>query len=458
MKLHSSIISKAAGQIDFEWQKFFTPSELDRLARISGFSKRNSKQNKFSGATFFNLIVMNNDILNSQSLNDLCTDLYLRTGVKLTPQSLNSRFNSAAIIFLKSILEHIIKIQFGTKFNAIKTPFKRVLVKDSTCFQVSPDLAGVYPGSGGDGSKASIRIQFEYDLLSGTIVDLSINAFNEQDAKNSKITLDYINAYDLIIRDLAYMHTDVFTGIEERTAAYLCRLGHSVCVYEKLPSGIDELDFEKLLKDMKNKGLTKVEKKVLITQNKIPTRLFIYRLPETIVEKRLRAKNDEAKRKGRNMPSEEYRIRQHFNLIITNAADNEITINTAYEIYRLRWQIELIFKTWKSVFSMDDVKCVKQHRLECYIFSKLIILMLGWKIYWKLNMDCYNEFKHTISQIKFFKVFKKQITQLSNILSSTLSVEGILKKLNVLIDKLRLNVKKNKMSSVESIKMLLCIN
>jgi len=458
VKLNASTISQSAAQIDFEWKHFFSPSELDRLARMSGFSKRNSIQNKLSGATFFNLIVMNNDILNSQSLNDLCAELYLRSGIKMTPQSLNDRFNAAAIIFLKSILEHVIKNQFGSKFKTIKTPFKRLLVKDSTCFQISPELADVYPGSGGDGSKASIRIQFEYDLLSGTIVDLSINAFNEQDAKNSKITLNKINAYDLIIRDLAYMHTDVFTGIEERNATYLCRLGHNVCVYEKLSSGIEELNFKNLLNDMKNKGLTKIEKNVFISQNKISTRLFIYLLPENIVEKRLRAKNDDAKKKGRNMPSEEYRIRQHFNLIITNAAKDEITIDTAYEIYRLRWQIELIFKTWKSICSIDDVKDVKQHRLECYIFAKLIILMLGWKIYWKLNMECYNEFKCTLSQFKFFKVFKMQIVQLSNVLRSMLSIEDILKKLNVLTDKLKLNVKKNKRSSVESIEVLLCLN
>lgn len=457
MKLNNDIISKLSTQIDFEWKKFFSTKELDRLARSCEFSKRNSKQNKLSGATFFDLIVMNSDLLCSQSLNELCTELSLRSGIDMKPSSLNDRFNAAAVTFLKSVLQHVISSQFGAKFEAIKKPFKRILVKDSTCFQVPPEIAAIYPGSGGAGSKAAIRIQFEYDLLSGAIVDLSINAFNDQDAKNSTMTLDCIKADDLVIRDLAYMHNDVFTGIAVRNASYLCRLGHNVTVYEQTVLGKNKLDFKKVFKYMKNNKLTKLEKTVLLSDKKNPTRLFIYLLPDNIVDKRIRKKNAEAKRKGRNIPSEEYRIRQHFNLIITNTTADKITIDTAYEMYRQRWQIELIFKSWKSVAAIDCVKKVQQYRLECYLFAKLIILMMGWKMYWKLNITCYNSFNYTLSQFKFFQVFKKQIIVLSKILKTESSVKYILSKMNVILDKLQLNVKKEKQSSTEMIRQLLCV-
>ena len=101
VKLHRSSICKVVGQIDFESKKFFSPGELDHLARDCGFSKRNSKQNKLSGATFFDLIVMNNDLLRSQSLNGLCEELFLRNNIDMKPPSLNERFNEAAVTFLK---------------------------------------------------------------------------------------------------------------------------------------------------------------------------------------------------------------------------------------------------------------------------------------------------------------------------------------------------------------------
>ena len=74
--------------------------------------------------------------------------------------------------------------------------------KDSTCFQIDESLAEYYPGSGGSGSDASVRIQFEYDILSGKINDLSLNSFNDQDAKDSVATIELTEHGDLIIRDL----------------------------------------------------------------------------------------------------------------------------------------------------------------------------------------------------------------------------------------------------------------
>lgn len=457
MKLNSADISKAAMQIDIDWKKFFLAEELDRLARKCGFSKRNSAQNKLTGSTFFNLIVMNSDLLCSQSLNGLCEKLLIHNDISLKPSSLNERFNAFAVIFLKHVLQHVIKTRFGSLFGGAKIPFKRFLVKDSTCFQVSSELAAIYPGSGGSGSKASIRIQFEYDLLSGNIVDLSVNAFTNQDAKNSVLTLDNIKSNDLVIRDLAYMHNDVFTGLAARHATYLCRLAYNVAVYEQAGSGIEKLSFKEIYKYMKVNGLSKLEKKVLISEEKIPTRLMIYLLPKNIAEERMRKKNAAAKKNGRNIPSEEYRLRHQFNLIITNADIEKITIDTAYEIYRQRWQIELVFKSWKSIVAIDSVKKVKQHRLESYLFAKLIILMMGWRIYWNLNVACYKAFNHTLSQFKFFQMFKMQIDVLSKILASGLSVKCILLKINAILDKLRLNVKKNKKSSTELIMQLLNI-
>lgn len=85
-------------------------------------------------------------------------------------------------------------------------------------------MAEYYPGSGGSGSKANVRIQFEYDLLSGQVVDLSLHAFNDQDATNSTMTLDVTSEGDLIIRDLAYMHLAALNGILENLGHFLCRL------------------------------------------------------------------------------------------------------------------------------------------------------------------------------------------------------------------------------------------
>ena len=108
----------------------------------------------------------------------------------------------------------------------------RILIKDSVCFQVDESLLKAYPGSGGSGSKASVRIQFEYDLLGGKINDLSLNAFNDQDATDAIATVELLKTGDLIIRDLAYVGLQALQEIIRKAAFFLCRLSPNVKVYE----------------------------------------------------------------------------------------------------------------------------------------------------------------------------------------------------------------------------------
>jgi len=77
-----------------------------------------------------------------------------------------------------------------------------------------------------------------------------------------------------------------------------------------------------------------------------------------------------------------------------------------WQLYRLRWQIELIFKIWKSISNIEKVKKVKKHRLECYIFSKLIIIVLGWKVMWSVAKQLH------INEGKALSLFKASKTLL----------------------------------------------
>lgn len=47
-----------------------------------------------------------------------------------------------------------------------------------------------------------------------------------------------------------------------------------------------------------------------------------------------------------------------------------------HELYSLRWQIEIVFKTWKSLFEIEKCWDVKQKRLECQVYGKLITIFL----------------------------------------------------------------------------------
>jgi len=60
------------------------------------------------------------------------------------------------------------------------------------------------------------------------------------------------------------------------------------------------------------------------------------------------------------------------NAYITNADQDILPTDLIRSIYSLRWQIEIIFKTWKSTFNLDKVKQMKIQRFDCINYGTLI--------------------------------------------------------------------------------------
>jgi hypothetical protein len=354
------------------------------------------------------LIVFHSSNLKDQSLNDLTGILKEEYLIEITKQSLHERFNASALIFLKDALEEMLQKQLDCSrlsFINLKA-FNRILLKDSTCFQIDESLAEYYPGSGGSGSSASVRIQFEYDILSGKINDLSVNAFNDQDAKDSVATIELTEKNDLIIRDLAYMSFEVLEYISNNMRYFLCRANPNAYLYEFKAGEFIKLDFIEVTKYMQKHSIDILEKEVYLghQKKKLKVRLILHLLPSNEIAKRLRkARKNNLSKGGDGNLSKEYISRASLNLFITNAKQDLIPTENVWKLYRLRWQIELIFKTWKSICNLEKVKKVKKHRLECYIYSKLIIIVLGWQILWRTACQLFDIEGKALSFIKASK-------------------------------------------------------
>ncbi len=385
---------------------FFTLGELNQLARESKFVQRDSK---LKGHMFLDLIVFNSENLKKQSLNDLSIAVTDKFGFKIERQSLQDRFNMYALAFLKKTLETMVKKQVSDEFVLTEFQyFNRIIIKDSVCFQIDESLAEHYPGSGGSGSGAAIRIQFEYDILCGRIIDLSINAFNEQDTKDSVETIELTQERDLIIRDLAYMNLQVLRLIIKRLAFFLCRPNSTTNIY-KDKVGKDKINFKQQRNFMKKHNISIMEKTVYMgSKERIKVRLIMHLMPPEEVSKRIRKAKENSKKKGRSAPSSEYIDRAHLNLFITNASEEQIPAENTWLLYRLRWQIELMFKIWKSVCDIEKVKKVKKHRLECYVYSKLIFIVLGWQIIWRIAKHLFRKEGKALS---FYKAYKTLVNR-----------------------------------------------
>ena len=99
------------------------------------------------------------------------------------------------------------------------------------------------------------------------------------------------------------------------------------------------------------------------------TRLVSLRLPKDKAKERLAAM---AKERGRPLTKVEM-AQANWNLFMTNLSSEQASVETLQHLYSWRWQIELIWKAWKSVL---DIDCVKTATCEAvvtaYIWARLL--------------------------------------------------------------------------------------
>jgi hypothetical protein len=424
---------------------------VDVISRTSGFIKRKSK---LDGISFANLFAFGDSQLATSSLLDLCHELNFTHGISISKQSLDERFNDSAVKFLKQLLEETFKKHIESdKYKELLPCCESIRIKDATSFELPEEFREYYRGSGGKSSKSCVKIQFEFDLKTGNVLDLSLGHYTRTDLTDSNETIDSIKGKDLLIRDLGYIGLEYLSGIEARNAFYLNRVKSNVSIWIKKKEDCFELiDFSRIEDQMRRQGIRNKELEVFLGLDKrVKTRLIIECLPDEIKAEKLRKAHQAAKREGRELGIQTI-ARIGLNLFVTNLSKDELDSKLAWNLYRLRWQIELVFKTWKSVVGINKIKKVKRQRLECYLYGKLLWVILGWKIYWRISL-IHRKKDISISIFKFIKSFQLFCKIIKSQLKTRFSRARFLINdfVGNIFSKCQLEIKKGNLSSIDII-------
>lgn len=154
---------------------------------------------------------------------------------------------------------------------------------------------------------------------------------------------------------------------------------------------------------MQKDGQSRTYKNVFIGDaEKIPVRLVIEIIPDTVYEQRIKRLTKYNIKKGRQI-SEEYKLMARFNLFITNVPTETLLDEAVSSLYNIRWQIELIFKIWKSVMGIHHSHKMKFIRWLCLLHFKLLIMIINWNIIMMQRNYIYNRQGKFLSLNKCFK-------------------------------------------------------
>jgi len=402
---------------------------------------------------FFDLLMYDISSGKSKSLNQLAIETRSEHEIGVSKQGIDKRFNNQTLSFLKVLIEKQLSLKLGKELEAgWLSSFNRVTIKDGTRFDLPEEYKNYLGGSGGSASQAGACLQFEYDLKSGHIIDLNLTPANRPDVKDAVEVLDTVERNDLVIRDLGYYAFSSFTNISAKGAFFISRLGAKTNVYEIKNSKLQKLDFKSLYYWMNQNNLSRVCKDVLIGNDaKIPVRLIIELMPEAVYEQRMRKIKKLHKKKG-YQTSEGYKFMSRFNLFITNVPQAMLPDEVVSVLYRIRWQIELIYKIWKSVIGIHHTRKMKYKRWLCLLHFKLLLMIIHWNLIMIQRNHFYRRKGRLLSLNKCFKTLFDNSHRLRKALRQGL--KGIAKFINWAKNILNENhwlEKKNKSLGLEKI-------
>ena len=381
-------------------ERNFSSERINELARQTGFVKRSRK---LAACDFVNTLMFSSANQATTSLPDMTADLSQQFSIDISKEGLHKKFSAEGVVFLKELLKMQLSQQVSLQEHTdLKKYFTPINIKDSSKFSLPDIYNGAYP-SFGNFSKTNglMNLQYEYDLMSGKWIALELTSVKRNDQQDSKQTIDSLKQGELYIRDLGYITPTYLKAVAEREAYFLNRLPPQANIYtvENKP-----MDWQKVTRKFKKAGIRTLDLDVLIYQRELlKCRLVIEMVTDNEYRKRLRQAECSAKKHGVGL-SKVHKLRCRYNAFITNVNREILPIEKIRKTYYLRWQIELIFKTWKSFFEINKVKKVKKERLECQLLAKLIWVLLNWQLF-----RCCNNYikmqdsRSGISALKFFK-------------------------------------------------------
>jgi hypothetical protein len=382
---------------------------------VTGFIKR---ERKLLGSKFIKTL-----ICGFMQNPDVTVEGIARNGfdheLNISAQGFDKMFTPEAAVFVKSVLDEAAKeaITASTQVDIeIFSRFSGVYIADCSIVTLPDELENLWQGVGGpeNASKSAVKLDARLELKSGL---LQIGLLNGRAADNKSPGSEAVYAAgSLRLQDLGCFNLARMKGQSERGEYWVSRLQPGTAVFneEQISIGLGGL-----CRDLNHKGIIKHEINVLLgVKDHVPARLLLWRMPQEMASQRRAKLKEKAAKKGR-APSQMQMNLCDWNFLVANVPVAKLSLDECFLLYSVRWQIELLFKLWKSHVFLGVSRSKNPYRILCEVYTKLLIALIQ---HWFFLTGCWqNPFR---SLVKASQVVKAQGSRFAS----------CLKDLNLLID------------------------
>lgn len=355
-------------------QKFFGPTAVAKACETA-FVQRSSP---LDGQLFLLTLVLGvfqHGVLKLPSLAKLAQKL--KPTVSLTGQAFKKRFTALAVNFLKAMFVEALQLTAPAAPQVVPLlqTFPAVYLLDASSVALPAGLAHQYPGCGGAGPKAAAKLYLLLNWLTGAYETLQVEAGRKADQNMGEQFLPGRVPGALWLFDLGFFNAAFLAAIAQARSFFLCRVPATQQVFwVRDQAGAQvKLDLDEFLRYAPRELFEMAVD--FGPAREVAARLVLAPVPPAVAAQRRRKARAAARTKGRT-PTRRTLQRCDWTLLLTNAPAAQLPTSTVLEVYRVRWQVELSFKLFKSDAQLETTLATEAHRVECEFYAKLIALLL----------------------------------------------------------------------------------
>jgi hypothetical protein len=353
-----------------------------RAGRKSGFVQRRSK---LSASKWVQTLVFGYLANPQASLSELSQTARL-CGCQITAQGLDERFSYRAAECLREVLGQALKLVVSSKAGPLQgccsssssllKRFREVRVTDATMISLPEELSAYYRGCGNQirGGDAAIKLSVGWELRKGRLLG---PVLGEGRSAEMRLGREHppVERGALDLCDLGYYSIERLKELDGRGAYFITHLQFQTAIFDSEGQRHKLVDLlEKRSRGSSSSSSLDLPVRIGVREQ-LSCRLVAEPVSREVAKERRRRMRHESRERGKRVAPERLRLAA-WTVYVTNVPEEKLTAEQVVLMGRVRWQIELLFKLWKSLGRIDEWRSRRPERILCEVYAKLLAMIV----------------------------------------------------------------------------------
>lgn len=235
------------------------------------------------------------------------------------------------------------------------------------------------PGS----KKANWRLHLSFDLSAGRIDDVHLTSTKTGES----LTHWQFADNEICLADRYYGVLRSLGVLLGACAQFVIRIGwQNLPVHDRAGHSFSIPDWLKVQSADPAAQPAQTQGWVRTPQGCFPVRLIARAIPPEKAEQKRKELRAEAKRKHRRL-DERSLLAAGFVVLVSNLPEASWSASQILDLYRFRWQVELVFKRLKGLLQLDHLRVTRDPGLaQVFLLTKILIALVLGELQWRLAL------------------------------------------------------------------------